>query len=150
LFARLESDSEGRQRYGAQWQAVDSAVAASVQREELDYLRKKLASMAAADGDTLRTLQEFEASPGAATLQQPISDIEAHTKSLTLQNSEGGRSAELLALKAASDELEQCVNARAQALQEIKGACCAAIEIRLRLAHLINFCILRYNQADLP
>jgi hypothetical protein len=108
---RLESDSEGRQRYGAQWQAVQSAVAASVQHEELDYLRRKLAAMVAADSDTLRALREFEASPSAAALLQPISDIEAQTKSLE----------EHLALKAASEALEQCVNARSQALEEIKG-----------------------------
>jgi hypothetical protein len=122
LSLRLESDSEGRQRYGAQWQAVDSAVAASVQREELDYLRRKFASMSAADADTLRSLREFEVSPGVSVLQQPMSDIETYTKSLTLQKSEGGGSPEHLALKAASDEIEQCVNARAQALEEIKGA----------------------------
>ena len=120
---RLESDSEGRQRYGAQWQAVQSAVAASVQHEELDYLRRKLAAMVAADSDTLRALREFEASPSAAALLQPISDIEAQTKSLLLQKSQGGGCEEHLALKAASEAWEQCVNARSQALEEIKGVC---------------------------
>ena len=94
-----------------------------MQHEELDYLRRKLAAMVAADSDTLRALREFEASPSAAALLQPISDIEAQTKSLLLQKSQGGGSEEHLALKAASEALEQCVNARSQALEEIKGVC---------------------------
>ena len=123
----MENDSEGRQRFGAHWQTVDSAVAASVQREELDYLRRKLSSMSAADCDTLRELHEFEASPSASLLEQPISDIETQTKSLALLSSEGGKGAEFQALKAASDTVEQCVNTRSHALEEIKGTtspCC--------------------------
>ena len=123
---RLENDVEGRKRHGAQWQTVDSSVAASVQREELVYLRGKLASMASADADTLLQLQEFEGSPSAAQLQQPISSIETQAKSLTLQRSEGSASPEHLALKAASDAIEQCVNTRASALEELKGTRWAA------------------------
>ena len=122
LVSRLESDSQGRQRFGAQWQTVDSAVAAAVQREELDYLRSKLASMAAADTATLQQLREFEASPSASQLEQPIGAIEAQTKSLALLSSDGGQSSEYLALKAASDAVEQCVNSRHEALEEIKGS----------------------------
>ena len=122
LVSRLESDSQGRQRFGAQWQTVDSAVAAAVQREELDYLRSKLASMAAADTATLQQLREFEASPSASQLEQPIGAIEAQTKSLALLSSDGGQSPEYLALKAASDAVEQCVNSRHEALEEIKGS----------------------------
>jgi hypothetical protein len=125
LLARLENDSQGRQRFGAQWQTVDSSVAASVQREELDYLRRKLASMAAADSDTMRQLREFEASPGAPKLEQPVSVIEAETKSFALLRSDGGGSPEYVALKAASDAVEQLVNTRSQALDEIKGLLCA-------------------------
>lgn len=79
--------------------------------------------MATADADTLRQLKEFESSPGSAQLLQPISAIEMQTKSLALQKSEGGDSAEHLALKAASDAIEQCVETRSQALDEIKGVC---------------------------
>jgi hypothetical protein len=142
---RLENDSEGRRRYAAQWQTVDSSVAACVQREELQYLRGKLASMAAADADTLRQLKEFEESPSAGQLQEPISSIEAQAKSLALQRSEGGASAEHLALKAASDAVEQCVNTRVSALEDIKGARCAAAVVPACLT-----CGCRHHKADLP
>ena len=144
---RLENDVEGRKRHGAQWQTVDSMVAASVQREELVYLRGKLASMASADADTLLQLQEFEGSPSAAQLQQPISSIETQAKSLTLQRSEGSASPEHLALKAASDAIEQCVNTRASALEELKGTRWAAA-FSLSLGPCLTFCG-RHHQADL-
>jgi hypothetical protein len=88
--------------------------------------------MATADADTLRHLKEFESSPGATQLLQPISAIEMQTKSLALQKSESGDSAEHLALKAASDAIEQCVDTRSQALDEIKGMCpCSGLPLRV-------------------
>jgi sulfite reductase alpha subunit-like flavoprotein len=93
-----------------------------VQLEELDYLRGKLASMDASNSDTFSQLRDFEGSPGAAQLQQPVSAIEAQTKSLVLLKSDGSGNAEHLALKAASEAIEQCVNTRSQALDEIKGS----------------------------
>jgi hypothetical protein len=110
----VENDSEGRQRFGAHWQMAESAVAASDHRTELDNLRKKIAEVVAADSVTQRQLSEFIAS--ASQLQQPVSDIELQTKSLA------HRSQEFLVLKTANETVEQCVIARSQALDEIKGS----------------------------